>query len=211
MPSLRWRAPALLFSADHVMGWSTSIVAPPDGAMADYMASLDKLLARRDRFSCPAMAARSRTRTNSCAGSRRTARCASARSWNGCRPATARSPRWWRRSTATPTRGCTARPRFRCWRIWRTWSPAASWRPTAIRRSMRTTRPRRRTLSGSPSVAPQSGGASDCAGGSVGTGTSEAGSVGSAERERLRLQPLRRAPSRKPAMRAALSPRSWRP
>lgn len=32
-----------LFSADHVMAWSTSIVAPPDGSMADYMASLDKL------------------------------------------------------------------------------------------------------------------------------------------------------------------------
>src|SRR5215468_2438779 len=37
----------LIFSGDHVMGWSTSIVAPPDGAMSDYMASLDKL-ARRD-------------------------------------------------------------------------------------------------------------------------------------------------------------------
>jgi glyoxylase-like metal-dependent hydrolase (beta-lactamase superfamily II) len=36
----------LLFSGDHVMGWSTSIVAPPDGAMAPYMASLDRLIAR---------------------------------------------------------------------------------------------------------------------------------------------------------------------
>ena len=43
----------VLFSADHVMAWSTSIVAPPDGAMADYMASLDKLLARRDRLYLP--------------------------------------------------------------------------------------------------------------------------------------------------------------
>jgi glyoxylase-like metal-dependent hydrolase (beta-lactamase superfamily II) len=42
-----------LFSADHVMGWSTSIVAPPDGAMADYMASLDKLLARHDKMFLP--------------------------------------------------------------------------------------------------------------------------------------------------------------
>lgn len=32
-----------LFSSDHVMGWSTSIVAPPDGDMADYMASLHRL------------------------------------------------------------------------------------------------------------------------------------------------------------------------
>jgi glyoxylase-like metal-dependent hydrolase (beta-lactamase superfamily II) len=43
----------ILFSGDHVMAWSTSIVAPPDGAMADYMASLDKLLTRRDRFFLP--------------------------------------------------------------------------------------------------------------------------------------------------------------
>lgn len=38
----------LLFSGDHVMGWSTTIVAPPDGAMPDYMASLDKLAARAE-------------------------------------------------------------------------------------------------------------------------------------------------------------------
>jgi glyoxylase-like metal-dependent hydrolase (beta-lactamase superfamily II) len=37
-----------LFSGDHVMGWSTSIVAPPEGDMAAYMASLDKLAARDD-------------------------------------------------------------------------------------------------------------------------------------------------------------------
>lgn len=38
----------LLFSGDHVMAWSTSIVAPPDGSMSDYMHSLDRLLARSD-------------------------------------------------------------------------------------------------------------------------------------------------------------------
>lgn len=43
----------LLFSADHVMAWSTSIVAPPDGAMADYMKSLDRLIARGDRLLLP--------------------------------------------------------------------------------------------------------------------------------------------------------------
>jgi glyoxylase-like metal-dependent hydrolase (beta-lactamase superfamily II) len=44
----------ILFTGDHVMGWSTTVVAPPDGDMADYMASLDKLLARGDRLYCPA-------------------------------------------------------------------------------------------------------------------------------------------------------------
>lgn len=38
----------LLLSADHVMGWSTSIVAPPDGSMRDYMASIEKLLSRAE-------------------------------------------------------------------------------------------------------------------------------------------------------------------
>ncbi len=37
-----------LFSGDHVMGWSTTVVSPPDGNMAAYMASLDKLRARDD-------------------------------------------------------------------------------------------------------------------------------------------------------------------
>jgi glyoxylase-like metal-dependent hydrolase (beta-lactamase superfamily II) len=43
-----------LFTGDHVMGWSTSVVVPPDGDMADYMASLDKLQARDDRIYYPA-------------------------------------------------------------------------------------------------------------------------------------------------------------
>lgn len=37
----------LLFSGDHVMGWSTSIVSPPEGDMAAYMASLRRLTGRR--------------------------------------------------------------------------------------------------------------------------------------------------------------------
>ncbi|RWM09235.1 MBL fold metallo-hydrolase [Mesorhizobium sp.] len=43
----------VLFSADHVMAWATSIVAPPDGAMADYMRSLDKLIERDDHLLFP--------------------------------------------------------------------------------------------------------------------------------------------------------------
>lgn len=35
-----------LFCGDHVMGWATTVVAPPDGDMADYMASLDAVIAR---------------------------------------------------------------------------------------------------------------------------------------------------------------------
>lgn len=43
-----------LFSGDHVMGWSTTVVAPPDGDMAAYMRSLDLLLERDDRVYYPA-------------------------------------------------------------------------------------------------------------------------------------------------------------
>jgi len=42
-----------LFAGDHVMAWSTSIVAPPDGAMSDYMASLAKLAKRRETIYFP--------------------------------------------------------------------------------------------------------------------------------------------------------------
>ena len=42
-----------LFSGDHVMAWSTSIVAPPDGSMAAYMASLEKLRGRDEKVYWP--------------------------------------------------------------------------------------------------------------------------------------------------------------
>jgi glyoxylase-like metal-dependent hydrolase (beta-lactamase superfamily II) len=44
---------AVLFSGDHVMAWSTPIVAPPDGAMSDYMASLEKLSRRAETLYFP--------------------------------------------------------------------------------------------------------------------------------------------------------------
>ncbi len=43
-----------LFTGDHVMGWSTTVVAPPDGDMAAYMASLELLQVRDDRTYYPA-------------------------------------------------------------------------------------------------------------------------------------------------------------
>jgi glyoxylase-like metal-dependent hydrolase (beta-lactamase superfamily II) len=43
----------VLFSGDHVMGWSTSIVSPPDGDMAAYMASLERLTTRTWRRFLP--------------------------------------------------------------------------------------------------------------------------------------------------------------
>lgn len=43
-----------LFSGDHVMGWSTTVVVPPDGDMAAYIQSLEKLRRRDDRVYYPA-------------------------------------------------------------------------------------------------------------------------------------------------------------
>ena len=43
----------VLFSADHVMSWSTTVVSPPDGDMAAYMDSLARLAARDDRLYLP--------------------------------------------------------------------------------------------------------------------------------------------------------------
>ena len=42
-----------LFTGDHVMGWSTTVVTPPDGDMTQYMASVKKLMARSDAVLYP--------------------------------------------------------------------------------------------------------------------------------------------------------------
>ena len=88
----------LIFSGDHVMGWSTSIVAPPDGAMSDFMNSLHKLASRPSRSICPATAARCATRRTSSPPTSSTATRAKPRSCTGSprarptsRPSCARS------------------------------------------------------------------------------------------------------------------------
>ncbi|MBI5130016.1 MAG: MBL fold metallo-hydrolase [Rhodopseudomonas palustris] len=45
-----WKQRDAIFVGDHIMGWSTSIVAPPDGSMVDYMESLDRLMARPEQL-----------------------------------------------------------------------------------------------------------------------------------------------------------------
>lgn len=42
-----------LFTGDHIMGWSTTVVSPPDGDMADYIASLRKVADRDDQVLWP--------------------------------------------------------------------------------------------------------------------------------------------------------------
>ena len=43
----------LVFSGDHVMGWNTSVVAPPEGNMQDYLASLERMIKRTDNLYFP--------------------------------------------------------------------------------------------------------------------------------------------------------------
>jgi glyoxylase-like metal-dependent hydrolase (beta-lactamase superfamily II) len=43
----------LVFSGDHVMAWNTTVIAPPEGRMADYIASLEILLDRQDDLFLP--------------------------------------------------------------------------------------------------------------------------------------------------------------
>ncbi len=45
--------PSVLFTGDHVMGWSTTVVSPPDGDMGDYIESLRKVAGRRDAMLIP--------------------------------------------------------------------------------------------------------------------------------------------------------------
>ena len=44
---------SVLFSGDHVMGWSSTVIVPPDGHMGTYLASLNRLLERNDAFYWP--------------------------------------------------------------------------------------------------------------------------------------------------------------
>ncbi len=48
-----WRNAGALFSGDHVMGWSTSVISPPDGRISDYLDSLRLLLDRDEAVYYP--------------------------------------------------------------------------------------------------------------------------------------------------------------
>jgi len=67
------------------MAWSTPIVAPPDGAMSDYMASLEKLGRRAETCIFPAMAVRAGRRRVSCSSTAAHRRAREASILNGWR------------------------------------------------------------------------------------------------------------------------------
>ncbi|HXG79794.1 MAG TPA: MBL fold metallo-hydrolase, partial [Methyloceanibacter sp.] len=50
-----------VFTGDHVMGWNTTVIAPPEGDMAQFMASLERLMQRHDRLFLPGHGGRIQT------------------------------------------------------------------------------------------------------------------------------------------------------
>ena len=50
-----------VFTGDHVMGWNTTVIAPPEGNMVDFLASLDRLMQRHDKMFLPAHGGRIQT------------------------------------------------------------------------------------------------------------------------------------------------------
>lgn len=127
-----WAERSINFVGDHVMGWSTSIVAPPDGSMIDYMASLEQLGQRPEQLYFSGHGRRfrkARATSVSWRGidgrAKRRSCIASARARPTSRP-------WCGRSISGSTRASPMPPAIRCWRIWRIWSRAASCRRMAI-------------------------------------------------------------------------------
>jgi glyoxylase-like metal-dependent hydrolase (beta-lactamase superfamily II) len=50
-----------MFTGDHVMGWNTTVIAPPEGNMAQFLASLERLMQRHDKMFLPAHGGRIQT------------------------------------------------------------------------------------------------------------------------------------------------------
>ena len=100
-----WPERKINFVGDHVMGWSTSIVAPPDGSMIDYMASLDAAGGRDEDLYFSAMARKFRKARVTSASWPGTAGRARPRSCIGSPRARPISRPWCARSISASIRG----------------------------------------------------------------------------------------------------------
>ena len=117
-----------LFTGDHVMGWSTSIISPPDGDMMAYMVSLELLLERDDDVYWPthgpAITEPKRTRSRVHRASPGTRGSDRRVCGQGGR---AGLPTWCRKCTSIPRKSCI-RPRpAACWRQSSIWCSVANW------------------------------------------------------------------------------------
>src|SRR5262249_37237702 len=119
----------LLFCGDHVMAWSTPVVAPPDGAMSDYMASLEKLARRPESVYFPGHGGAVRDATRFVVAYMRHREGREASILRRLEKGAADIPTLVRAIYIGSIRDWSAPPGFRCWRTWKTWLRAASWRP----------------------------------------------------------------------------------
>ena len=99
-----------LFSGDHVMAWSTTVVAPPDGSMSDYMASLEKLRGRGEEIYWPGHGGRCGTRAGTCARCWAIGASARRRFSRASRPGRRRFPRSSSKSMSASIPGSSAPP-----------------------------------------------------------------------------------------------------
>ena len=129
------RGTEFLFCGDHVMGWSTPVVAPPDGAMSDYMASLHKLTRRPERVYLPGHGDIVRDGPRLVEHYIRHRQGREASILRRLEKGAADIPTLVRAIYIGLDRGSPAPPGCRCWHTWRIWSRAAWSRPTASRRS----------------------------------------------------------------------------
>ena len=117
----------LLFSGDHVMAWSTSIVAPPDGAMSDYMASLEKLARRSEPIYLPGHGGPVRDAPRFVQTTSGIAQAREASILHRLAKGAADIPTLVRAIYIGLDPRLIGAAGSRCWRIWKIWWRAASW------------------------------------------------------------------------------------
>ncbi len=106
-----------LFTGDHIMGWSTTVVTPPDGDMAQYMASVRKLLPRDDEILYPTHGAPITDPKPFLEAYLEHRLDRETRSWRALQTVFRRSPKWLRACMPMSTSACIPLPRAQCWRI----------------------------------------------------------------------------------------------
>ena len=107
--------PSVLFTGDHVMGWSTTVVSPPDGDMADYIESLRKVAGRATRCSSRPTDRRGATVRRTSPRSSSTGSSVSAKWSTRCVAVSTRSRRSWPSCTPTSGPSSTSPPVAACW------------------------------------------------------------------------------------------------
>jgi glyoxylase-like metal-dependent hydrolase (beta-lactamase superfamily II) len=134
-----------VFTGDHVMGWSTSVISPPDGDMGAYMSSLSKLQGAGTPSIIRGMGQRSKLRRSCCGGSSFTDGSARRRSSPASSGGRAKSQHWWRRCIGESILAFISPPAALCSPTSSIWKRAASsesvetlgdWKPLRLKNKL---------------------------------------------------------------------------